>query len=663
MEFLYRAGDERRSRSQSPPPPPARNAPEPADGRGGDGAADRAGHSAATAPVVAGDDERRRREEEKAKIRERILREGPEKWALEEEVRREIVEQLRKLGTVLGQPADATPPLVTAVNSWSPVALQVAQVQSKANIPAAPLVKRKSPDAATASTVTAATSSKKQKLSLICEVCGVTSTSEKALQDHLNGKGHRRKAAAARALSTPPQPEQEEEAAELDVATMPPPSGDYTPTKLKMLTNAGTAEEVLQMDGFLLCEPCNVRTTDRVTMMCHLEGLKHISKAQKKRQAGGEPAPVSSFAAAAAAGGDPDTVVLEVDGVPHTVRRVEGFLLCELCEARAPAEKGMRCHLSGKKHKNKAKLAEAKVMLTKEAAVATVGSSKIPGKDGRKATSSAALAEAVAVGDSDDSLGMEVDGVRHPLQWLDGFFVCVCCDVKAPSEIIMHSHLKGKKHKNKMAAAVDVAAVDAGAGGGKGVPSVVVAAGGQVQANGSMTADGEEEVAPSITLQGKSDSVVATMDVDEQAKVDLIFPTEPEKDAQIITPKAVEEHSAAQAKGSIAQVKESMEIKNDIVAVTGKPVKYQVEGELYIVLQEENGELSCQTCGVHGCDKDGMIRHLYTKTHLEKARLAKEESRAAAAEVAKENGHDCGGDQVGNCSSDDLTPALEVDMI
>ncbi|KAL6646582.1 hypothetical protein ACP70R_015659 [Stipagrostis hirtigluma subsp. patula] len=608
--------------------------------------------------AVPADADELRRQAEKARIRERILREEAEHWVLEAEVRRELMEQLLRLAApVLGRQAggsDHAPvapppqPRMVAANSSSPVVPEVAQAQSKTNVPAAPSAKRKSPDQNVASTVSAATSSKKHKPSLSCTVCGIMLTGEKAMGDHFNGKGHRKKAAAL--AQPPPEPEQEEVAAEGDAMAMMPPTADYTPTKLTMLTNAGTMEEVTQMDGFLLCEVCNVRTADRVTMMCHLEGTKHITNAQKKRLAKnngakGQPMPASTTSAP---GGDPaDAVVLEVDGVPHTVRRVDGCLLCELCDVKAPAESGMRCHLSGKKHKSKAK-AQAGTPATsaREGGATTVESSKAPGKNEVKVSAAtAAVAEADGAGDS-DSLTMEVDGVRHPLRRVDGFLVCVCCDVRAPAEVVMRSHLVGKKHKNKMAAAAAAGA------GGKGAP-VVVATGGQVQGNGSMTAkaDGEKEIELSVAPQAKNTYGVAPMDVDEPAKVEsIVIPTESSKDREITPEAKKDEHSAGEINGSVTPVKEPVKTTGDaIAATTGTPVKIQVEGKLFIVLRQENGRLSCERCGVHGCDKDGMLQHLYTKTHWEKVRLAEEAAACASATAAEEvnkKGEACGGEQV-----------------
>jgi hypothetical protein len=69
------------------------------------------------------------------------------------------------------------------------------QVSSKINGSAAWPAEGENPNMAVAPTVFAATSSNEQKSDLTCTVCGITSTSQKAMQDHLEGKLHRKKAA------------------------------------------------------------------------------------------------------------------------------------------------------------------------------------------------------------------------------------------------------------------------------------------------------------------------------------------------------------------------------------------------------------------------------------------------------------------------------------
>jgi hypothetical protein len=49
---------------------------------------------------------------------------------------------------------------------------------------------------------------------------------------------------------------------------------------------------------------------------------------------------------------------MEMEGVRHRMRRVEGFLLCPCCDVKATSGIVMQSHLGGKKHKNKIKLAK-----------------------------------------------------------------------------------------------------------------------------------------------------------------------------------------------------------------------------------------------------------------------------------------------------------------
>ncbi|CAO2174670.1 unnamed protein product [Urochloa humidicola] len=808
MEFYYRAGDERRSRSPPPPSP----SPPAAASTSGSGSADAHGGSGggAVAPPAAADSaDELRRQAEKAKIRERILREEAEHWQLELEVRQEIREQLLRLSwPALGSSAAGAGPPAGIVSGNASLPVAAHEALPKANTVTTSPAKRKSPDQAAASTVSAATSSKKQKVTLSCTVCSISANSEKALQGHLNGKVHKRKATALLEL---PKPTTEPEAVAGNEAGLEAlaPSGDYTPTKLMMETNAGALNKVMQMDGYLLCEVCNVKTADRVTMMCHLEGSKHISKGQKKGQASsktpdeaakkgtkGVSVPEVSTSAFASAG--PETLVPEVYGMlPNNVRQLEGFFLCELCNIKALSMSGMKQHLSGKKHKNKANAspdafvnastcpkdtAKAQPMdadtgditgmsvqveapLTKllEAIVAdgsvlheiTAASRKedvITGDSTRsredvKASASAAAAQDNNVCDS-DSLIMEVDNVHHPLQRVDGFLVCPCCNVKAPSKIIMQSHLAGKKHKHKRTLAARV--------NKKGV-SVLVPVTGEVQGNSSKSpeANVEEESAPMLVRHANNAAAMVPTEVDTQAEVKpntLLEPAEdgeitevqsnsksvkadeeagsvtalavpqaknvapvapmdvdgltepathiepaedveiarlqsnckksdkagketesvlslaaPLKNADTMVPMEVEgptefqcvahveptdqdgeinEEAGAEHAADKAQAKDSVET-NDIAA-PGKPIKIQVEGKVFTVLQQENGRLSCDTCGVHGCNKDSMIQHLYTRTHWDKANLTQKKKEAAAAVVKKDG---CGGSVDGAGSS------------
>uniref|UniRef100_A0A0D3GY84 C2H2-type domain-containing protein n=1 Tax=Oryza barthii TaxID=65489 RepID=A0A0D3GY84_9ORYZ len=418
--------------------------------------------------------------------------------------------------------------------------------------------KRKKNPAAAASAVSAATSSKKPKAAdLTCAVCGITSTGEKAMQDHLNGKSHKKKAAAL-ALSAPPppppaEPEPEPEQDEEDAASMIPPASDggggggFSPTKLSMLTSAGVVYEVMQMDGYLLCEGCNVRTADRVTMMCHLDGGKHVSKATKlkQQQAGKPPAPATATASpmngvkaagappttAAAADGEHGTLVVEVDGEPHAMRRLdEVFIICDVCNVKAPSVTVMRSHLAGRKHKSMA-AATAKAKGAEAAASTTMAAA---GKVGGNLEAGAmAIAEGVATNNVADNTCPEkgtvdivVGGEHHAVKQIGEFLGCASCNVMATSESGMRLHLAGKKHRNKSMA--------------------------------------------------------------EKAAMD---------DMEIV--KARSKETAAATEGQ-------------------QQVKVQVEGRMLAVLREANGALLCEPCGVRCSGKTDMMLHLYTKEHSDK---------------------------------------------
>jgi hypothetical protein len=150
-------------------------------------------------------------------------------------------------------------------------------------------------------------------------------TGEKGMQDHFKGKAHMSKAAA---LAQPPP----EESAEHGCQEEAEEEGAYMPKIYSIGTGSGNSCEVVQMSGFLLCEVCNVKVANLVTMACHVRGRKHISKAKQQEEQGR---------------------AMEVNGV----RRVDGFLLCELCDVKTESETVMRTHLSGKKHTSKQKAA------------------------------------------------------------------------------------------------------------------------------------------------------------------------------------------------------------------------------------------------------------------------------------------------------------------
>ncbi|XP_048547434.1 uncharacterized protein LOC125526862 [Triticum urartu] len=886
MEFHFRAGEER-CPSTGAAATSANS--ETAATRVNDGlvGGDGAGYHGESSPPPASDPDDLRRRAAKERIRERILHEEAEAMALEFEVRRELMEERTSLLAQLAggsetRAAPAVPSLKTA-----PIDHQCVQVGSKVDVSAAMAAKRKTPHAAAASVVSAATGSKKQKPALTCTVCNITATSEVALQEHLRGKSHVRKA------GKPAQPHPEEDVFSLKVngspalpakgknpgvvvtsmalaekscnnlglncmvcgitassqknmqdhlkgkihmrktamlaqpypkengvcskpnasAAMLPakrknsdvvpaastlsagPSrknqkqdhlkgkahmkmaaslapgeaweeaeveGGYTPWKFEMVTGSGTLCEVVQLNGSILCEVCDQQAPDRVTMMCHLQGSKHISKQAKQKQC----------EAVAADGDGPgsEMVPMEANGVG----RVDGgSLLCELCNVKVASECDMESHLSGRKHTNKAK-------------VAAVG------------------VGACGNGSGSETVPMEANGVRR----LDGgILLCELRDVKAPSECVMRTHLSGQKHTNKLKAATDasagqevkkaaaaaatigspskeaasivvngsddsvkkpaagemeVAVSSAGQGvkkaaaaaptigspsketasiivngsddslkkpaagemevavssAGQGVkkaaaaaatigsPSketasivvigsddslkkpaagemeVAVSSAGQgvkkaaaaatigssskeaasIVVNGSddsvkKPAAGEMEVAVSSAGQGVKKAAAAAMigssskeaasivvnGSDDSVKKPaagemevVVSSAAPQLDvaAQVcarvssVAPMEVDE-GAAKAEQEKADADEEGAVEIDGgSAVTGEKYYIKAEGKLFVTLRQADDSLSCGLCAVHGCDKRGMINHIYTRDHWRRARIAEEKKRA-----------------------------------
>uniref|UniRef100_A0ACD5WPC6 Uncharacterized protein n=1 Tax=Avena sativa TaxID=4498 RepID=A0ACD5WPC6_AVESA len=440
--------------------------------------------------------------------------------------------------------------------------------------------KRKNSHAVTAApTISAAASSEKEKQDLTCTVCGITATSEKGMQDHLKGKAHTRKAAAA--FTQPPPPPPEKEAAEHSRQEETEEEGAYTPRRFSLVTPSKSVCPVVQMNGFLLCEVCDVKAADLVTMVCHLQGGKHISKARQQEE---QPKASVVVDDTVASGGDPEleTVAVEANGKNATPNVDGGFLLCELCNVKVPSQAVMQSHLSGKKHTNKQKAAGKSVLArdetNKDVTVGTGGDIAVttPGQQAKKATAAA------AVGDS-DNLVEKVDGFLHR----------------------QNASMKDKEKAN-------VSVVDVGVGGKRAV-----------------LAEGKSKEAASVVDAGTGHGNDESMEKPAVENMEAVVPSAaPHQEdgstpvcgsSSVVAPMEVDEDAEAGDVGAAKAEKEKQ--------VAGEEVKMQVEGNLFIVLRQADGSLSCGLCGHHGCDKDAMVGHLYTKEHWRRARLSEQSTR------------------------------------
>ncbi|KAF6996990.1 hypothetical protein CFC21_013256 [Triticum aestivum] len=669
---------------------------------GGDGV----GYHGESSPPLLSDLDELRRRAGKERIRERILREEAEAMALEAEVRRELMEERASLLVRLaGGSEHRAAPAVASQKTVAPYFHESVQAGSKVEVSAAAPGKRKNPDVHDTSVVLAAMGSKKPKTDLTCTVCDITATSEVALQEHLRGKSHGRKATklaqpvrgtgqpvedafilkvngsaalpakgtnpgvvtasmdlaekscdnlglnctvcsitassqknmrdhlkgkihmrktamlaqpypkedgvcskpyasaavlpakrknsvvvpAASTLSAGPSSKNQKQdhlkgKAHMKMAASLAPGeaeeeaeveGGYTPWKFNMVTESGTLCEVVQLNGSILCEVCDKQAPDRVTMMCHLQGTKHISKQAKQKQC----------EAVAADGDGPgsEMVPMEANGVG----RVDGgSLLCELCNVKVASECDMESHLSGRKHTNKAK-------------VAAVG------------------VGACGNGSGSETVPMEANG--------GGILLCELCDVKAPSECVMRTHLSGRKHTNKLKAAAD-------AGAGQEVKKAAAVA----------TVGSSSKEATSIVVNSSDDSVkkpaAGEMEVvvsSATPQVDVAAPVCARVSS--VAPMAMEVDEGAEAGDGAAKAEEqekadaeeegAVEIDGG-PAVTGEKYYIKAEAKLFVTLRQADDSLSCGLCGVHGCDKRGMINHIYTRDHWRRARIAEEKGRA-----------------------------------
>ncbi|XP_048552805.1 uncharacterized protein LOC125533052 [Triticum urartu] len=231
---------------------------------------DGTGYHGESLPPPASDPDGLRRRAAKERIRERILREEVEAMALEFEVRRELMEERASLLARLAggsetRAAPAVPSLKTA-----PIDHQCVQFGSKVDVSAAvPANKRKTPHVAAAS-VSVATGSKKHKPDLTCTVCNITATSEVALQEHLRGKSHVRKAGKHA------QPHPEEDVFSLKVNGSPalPAKGENPGVVVASMAPAEKSCDNLGLN----CIVCGITASSQKNMQDHLKGKIHMRK-------------------------------------------------------------------------------------------------------------------------------------------------------------------------------------------------------------------------------------------------------------------------------------------------------------------------------------------------------------------------------------------------
>ncbi|KAM0839594.1 hypothetical protein ACQ4PT_060224 [Festuca glaucescens] len=247
------------------------------DDYGGDGSGYDGENSEALAPRPASDPDKLRRQAAKERIRERILREEAETLALEAEVRRELIEELRsQLARSAGASAKGSEARTTPAADPPSLKTQIPhEVGSKPDMSAALPAKRKIHHVPAASNVFAATSSKKQKPDLTCTVCGITATSETAMQEHLKGKSHGRKTAKLEPPLTGAG--QHEVSSKVNGSAAWPAKEENPNMAVASTVFAATSSNEQKLD--LTCTVCGIASTSQKAMKDHLEGKLHRKKA------------------------------------------------------------------------------------------------------------------------------------------------------------------------------------------------------------------------------------------------------------------------------------------------------------------------------------------------------------------------------------------------
>ncbi|KAM0890763.1 hypothetical protein ACQ4PT_026849 [Festuca glaucescens] len=293
------------------------------------------GENAGPVPPPASDPDELWRQAAKARIRERILREEAE---LEAQVRRELMkERIPLLPSGLGRSAGACVALgsvPTPAPSGTQTRIEL-EARSKSNASVALPVKRKNTDITVAST-----STNERRLELGCTLCGIPATSEKALQDHLKGKAHMRKAAK---LAQP----MAEAGHEDDDETMQVHSKENAlallPDKQKDPNIVTVTSRTQKAD--LTCKVCGITSTSQKAMQDHLEGKTH------KRKISMLPQPMPDEEVPSKANVPKDASILSAAA---SDKKQNLDLTCTLCGIPVTSEKAMEAHLKGKSHRKKA---------------------------------------------------------------------------------------------------------------------------------------------------------------------------------------------------------------------------------------------------------------------------------------------------------------------
>ncbi|XBJ19548.1 hypothetical protein VPH35_010512 [Triticum aestivum] len=304
-------------------------------------------------------------------------------------------------------------------------------------------------------------------------------------------------------------------------------------------------------------------------------------------------------------GGHPCVVVASMALVEKSCNNLG--LNCMVCGITTSSQKNMQDHLKGKIHMRKtAMLAQPYPKENGVCSKPNASAAMLPAK--RKNSNVNQKQDLTCTATSEKGMQDNLKGKAH--MNMAASLAVGLCDVKAPSECVMRTHLSGRKHTNKQKAAAD-------AGAGQEVKKAVVAA----------RIGSPSKEAASIAVNSSDDSMKKPATGEMEVVLSSATPQ-----VDVAAPVCALDEGAAKAEEqekADAEEEGAVEIDGG-PAVTGEEYYIKAEGKLFVTLCQADDSLSCGLCAVHGCDKRGMINHIYTRDHWRRARLA-EEKRASEA--------------------------------
>ncbi|XP_074563472.1 uncharacterized protein LOC141820087 [Curcuma longa] len=176
-----------------------------------------------------------------------------------------------------------------------------------------------------------------------CALCQITATTEKNLNDHLDGKKHKSKLAVLG--HTEKEIKSNSESIFLNQTR-----GVNEEHKTSMIQVDGKMQSVVKKGIYLWCELCEMKCDSSNMLMTHLHGKKHCAEMKLKSEQNPSPAVTNTC----------NTKPQKTDSeeLPNVVKK-GNYLWCKLCNLECNSSVVMTKHLSGKKHHSLMKLQKA----------------------------------------------------------------------------------------------------------------------------------------------------------------------------------------------------------------------------------------------------------------------------------------------------------------